>query len=154
MTSLCSSLHPKSGFEFEPQSTDARGFATYPRDAHGLARVLAKADVHGSTPAAILPLTKSSCCRLTRTPGWRNAPDPSAPSPAPVSGGTCEPLSAVGPAEGAWFAEQATRAIGATRTSHRRCTITIVTRGRARRQIGGSLAASCLARRGSVTNVP
>src|SRR5215510_4398434 len=105
MTSLCSSLQPKSGFEFEPQSTEARGLAWYARDAQGLAFARANAEVQGSALAATRPFTKSSCSRFTRTPGCLNPPE----LPASSGGGG-------GGVELAWFAEHAGSAIQAQKS--------------------------------------
>src|SRR5881275_316207 len=70
-----SSVQPWFGFEYEPHSTTARGFGVRESDAYELAKAWSYAAFHGWAPAFTLVLTKSSCGRLTSTPGWVNVAD-------------------------------------------------------------------------------
>jgi hypothetical protein len=63
-----SAEQPLSGFDWEPQSTSARGVAAPDGAAEERNRLYA--DVHGCAPACTLPRMKSSSALSTSTPGW------------------------------------------------------------------------------------
>src|SRR5437763_13780095 len=86
-----SSLHPTSGTECEPQSTSARGAGLRDREPYALDFIDAYAEAHGCAPAFTLPRTKSSCARLTTTPGCAKTGG----APAPLAGRT--PPGGTGP---------------------------------------------------------
>src|SRR4051794_28286842 len=67
-----SSPQPRSGSESGPHSTVARGLAVQVNDACLLRRILSYADFHGSAPALTFDRARSSCPRVTRTPGCTN----------------------------------------------------------------------------------
>src|SRR6266498_13825 len=67
-----SSEQPLLGLEYEPHSTSARGWGV--RDSEALPFALSSADFHGCAPACALGRAKSSCARLTSTPGWTKPP--------------------------------------------------------------------------------
>ena len=65
-----SSVQPRFGFEYGPHSTTARGLAVRDSDAYALDAIWSYAAFHGWAFAVTRPRTKSSCDRLTSTPGW------------------------------------------------------------------------------------
>src|SRR3954466_3947887 len=74
VASLSSSVQPTSGLEYGPHSTLETGCGVYVSPPNWLAFAALNAVRHGSAPAAILVLTKSSSPWLTRTPGCRKTP--------------------------------------------------------------------------------
>src|ERR1700727_2728485 len=70
-----------SGFDTVPQQIWGGGGAVGLFAAKELLFAAARAEVHGSFPAAICVLIHSSCEPLTRMPGCENAPECNAPPP-------------------------------------------------------------------------